>query len=44
MPPPDGDLFSLPLHPSLHDAEQNAALAGDRPASCRATSAPHTAT
>jgi len=34
MPPPDGDLFSLPLHPSLHDTGQSAALAGDRPASC----------
>ena len=34
MPPPDGGLFSLPLHPSLHDAGQNAALVGDRPASC----------
>ena len=27
-------LFSLPLHPSLPDAGQNAALAGDRSASC----------
>ena len=34
MPPPDGGLFSLPLHPSLPDAEQSAALAGDRPVSC----------